>query len=163
LLRRQYQNIYIPIEIDHETGEVVRDPLTGFAQRNSYTKGGEIIIAVPSKAAFLGYYKNPSATEKRFLHDVFKKGDFYYRCGDALRRSDDGKWFFSDRLGDTFRWKSENVSTAEVSEVLGGFHGVIDANVYGVEVPYHDGRAGCAALLLDPEKQNGFDLQALLK
>jgi hypothetical protein len=66
-----------------------------------------------------------------------------------------------DRLGDTFRWKSENVSTAEVSEVLGNFPGVIEANVYGVEVPGHDGRAGCAALYIDPTHLPAFDFHAL--
>jgi acyl-coenzyme A synthetase/AMP-(fatty) acid ligase len=162
-MRRRYQHVYIPVEVDYETGEVVRDKVTGFAQKNPYNRGGEVIVAVPSKLAFLGYHNNPAATEKRFLHDVFKKGDFYYRCGDALRRDDEGRWYFLDRLGDTFRWKSENVSTAEVSEVLGRFPGVIDANVYGVEVPGHDGRAGCAALLLNPEPGNEFDFQALLE
>lgn len=64
-----------------------------------------------------------------------------------------------DRLGDTFRWKSENVSTAEVAEALGSFPGVSEANVYGVEVPGHDGRAGCAAInITEP-----FDFQGLLK
>jgi acyl-CoA synthetase (AMP-forming)/AMP-acid ligase II len=151
------------VEINYETGEVVRDPATGYVQRNSYEKGGEIIIAVANEAAFLGYHKNPEATAKRFLHDVFEKGDLYYRCGDALRRTDDGRWFFLDRLGDTFRWKSENVSTAEVSEVLGRFPGVIDANVFGVELPHHDGRAGCAALLLDSDAARAFNLDGFLK
>lgn len=66
---------------------------------------------------------------------MFKKGDLYYRSGDALRRTSDGKWFFLDRLGDTYRWKGENCSTAEVAEVLGHFPGIEEANVYGVELP----------------------------
>jgi acyl-CoA synthetase (AMP-forming)/AMP-acid ligase II len=162
-MRRRYQHIYIPVEVDYETGEIVRDKVTGFARRNPYNQGGEVIVAVPSKSAFLGYHNNPAATERRFLHNVFRKGDLYYRCGDALRRDDEGRWYFLDRLGDTFRWKSENVSTAEVSEVLGKFPGVIDANVYGVEVPGHDGRAGCAALLLNPGPGKEFDFRALLE
>lgn len=67
------------------------------------------------------------------------------------------------RLGDTFRWKGENVSTVEVSECLGRFPGVVDANVYGVQIPNHDGRAGCAALLLAPDVAANFDFDGLLR
>jgi len=68
-----------------------------------------------------------------------------------------------DRLGDTFRWKGENVSTAEVSEVLGRYPGVIEANVYGVQLPGHDGKAGAAALLLDPAHKTKFNHEDFLK
>ena len=115
-----------------------------------------------SEKEFVGYWGNPEATAKRFERDVFTKGDLYYRTGDALRRDGDGRWFFMDRLGDTFRWKSENVSTAEVAEVLGRHPGVVEANVYGIEVPAHDGRAGCAAIYIRPEERDGFDFAALL-
>lgn len=110
-------------------------------------------MKVPSEkvedSGFIGYYENQEATNKRFARDVFEKGDVYYRSGDALRRDGQGRWYFLDRLGDTFRWKSENVSTAEVAEVAGRFDGVVEANVYGVLVPGYDGRAGCAAVFLD--------------
>merc|ERR1711998_125591 len=98
------------------------------------------------------------ATEKKILRDAFKKGDRYFRSGDLLRRDAKGYYYFVDRIGDTFRWKGENVSTMEVSEVLSAFPGIVDANVYGVAVPGKDGRACMVALTLeegatvDPEK-----------
>ncbi|KAF2116557.1 hypothetical protein BDV96DRAFT_28627 [Lophiotrema nucula] len=162
LLRNKTHNTFIPVEIDHDTGGIWRDPKSGFAKRKPYEEGGEILVALPHESAFVGYYNNPKATASKFERDVFKKGDLFYRTGDALRRDRDGRWFFLDRLGDTFRWKSENVSTAEVSEVVGKFPGILEANVYGVEVPGHDGRAGCAAIWIDPTLEKGFDFNALL-
>ncbi|ETN39988.1 uncharacterized protein HMPREF1541_04263 [Cyphellophora europaea CBS 101466] len=164
IMRALLHNTYVPVAIDHETGDIWRDPKTGLAKRTTYAEGGEIIVKVPNKQAFQGYWRNDGATDKKFASDVFAKGDVWYRCGDALRRDADGKWFFLDRLGDTFRWKSENVSTAEVSECLGKYPGVAEANVYGVLVPNHEGRAGCAALHLaeghDPAR---FDYNAMLR
>lgn len=110
LIRGLLRNTYVPVAVDAETGDLVRDPKTGFVKRNSYNEGGEILVGVEGEEAFAGYHNNPSATAKKFVRDVFKKGDLYYRSGDALRRDDDGRWWFLDRLGDTFRWKSENVS-----------------------------------------------------
>ncbi|KAK5128719.1 hypothetical protein LTR85_000052 [Meristemomyces frigidus] len=163
LMRRRFHGLYVPVRIDHENAEAIwRDPATGFAKRNSYDEGGEILVQCQSEKEFVGYWNNADATAKRFERDVFRKGDLYYRTGDALRRDNDGRWFFMDRLGDTFRWKSENVSTAEVGETLGRFPGVVEANVYGVEVPGHDGRAGCAALYIRPEERERFDWGGLL-
>lgn len=109
-----------------------------------------MIVAIPNKEAFQGYWRSQAATDKKYVMDVFSKGDIYYRSGDALRRDDEGRWHFLDRLGDTFRWKSENVSTAEVALTIGQFPGIAEANVYGVLLPNHEGRAGCAAIDLDP-------------
>jgi acyl-CoA synthetase (AMP-forming)/AMP-acid ligase II len=163
LLRQLLKNTYVPVRVDPHTGDILRDPKTGFAYREPYEVGGEIIVAVPGEDAFQGYHNNPDATNKKFARNVFKKGDLWYRSGDALRRTDDGRWYFLDRLGDTFRWKGENVSTAEVGEVIGNFPGVIEANVYGVQLPNHDGRAGCAAVYIDPSVRNSFDYAGLLK
>lgn len=164
ILRQLLKNVYVPVAIDHETGDIWRDPQTGLAKRTSYEEGGEILVAVPNKEAFQGYWRNDGATDKKFAVNVLKKGDIWYRCGDALRRDGDGKWYFLDRLGDTFRWKSENVSTAEVSECLGKYPGIAEANVYGVLVPNHEGRAGCAALdLADGHKPETFGYGALLR
>jgi acyl-CoA synthetase (AMP-forming)/AMP-acid ligase II len=126
LLRLSMNDQFIPVEVDNETNELVRDPKTGFAKRKSYEQGGEIIVQIPQEAAFAGYWKNPTATKKKFAYDVFKKGDIFYRSGDALRRTSDGRWYFLDRLGDTYRWKSENVSTAEVAHTIGQFPGVLE-------------------------------------
>ncbi|EXJ62976.1 hypothetical protein A1O7_03420 [Cladophialophora yegresii CBS 114405] len=164
IMRLMLRNTYIPVRIDHDTGDVWRDPKTGFAQRMPYEEGGEMIVAVPSKEAFQGYWRAQAATDKKFCTDVFKKGDIYYRSGDALRRDPDGKWHFLDRLGDTFRWKSENVSTAEVALTIGQYPGIAEANVYGVLVPNHEGRAGCAAIHLDPNHTGApADYNDLLK
>ncbi|KAG4432586.1 hypothetical protein IFR05_011943 [Cadophora sp. M221] len=163
ILRYQNRNILAPVLVDQASGDIIRDQKTGFAIRQSYEKGGEIIVQVTDPKEFAGYYNNPTATQKKFERDVFKKGDLWYRTGDALRRTGDGRWFFMDRLGDTFRWKGENVSTAEVAEVLGQFPGVVEANVYGVSLPSHDGRAGCAAVYIDPNVAKGFDFKGLLR
>ncbi|PLB49362.1 putative very-long-chain acyl-CoA synthetase family protein [Aspergillus steynii IBT 23096] len=161
LLRLLLRNVYVPVAIDPYTGDVLRDEKTGFAERPSHETGGEILVNIPNEEAFQGYWKNQDATKKKYLRDVFRKGDLYYRSGDALRRQSDGRWYFLDRLGDTFRWKSENVATAEVAEVLGHYPGIQEANVYGVLVPHHEGRAGCAALQISPEAKSKFDYRDL--
>ncbi|KAK3693418.1 hypothetical protein B0T22DRAFT_449776 [Podospora appendiculata] len=163
LQRWKYHRYYVPVAVDADTGDIARDPKTGFAYRMPYEVGGEILVQVPFERAFPGYWKDPAASAGKFVTDVFKKGDCYYRTGDALRRDGEGRWFFLDRLGDTFRWKGENVSTAEVSEVLGKYPGVLDANVYGVEVPGHDGKAGTAAIYIDPAVQHTFDHEEFLR
>ncbi|CAK7242640.1 MAG: hypothetical protein STHCBS139747_004136 [Sporothrix thermara] len=162
LLRHKYRNEYVPVAVDAETGDIARDPDTGFAYRVPYALGGEVLVRIPGERVFGGYVGNPAATEKKLERDVFAKGDCFYRTGDALRRDDDGRWFFLDRLGDTFRWKGENVSTAEVSEVLGKFPGVLEANVYGVDLPGHDGKAGAVALHLDPQQRAHFSHEVFL-
>ena len=163
ILRFSMKDQFVPVEVDHDSNELIRDPKTGFVKRNSYEEGGEIIVRIPEEAYFAGYWKNPTATKKKFAYNVFKKGDIFYRSGDALRRSPDGRWYFLDRLGDTYRWKSENVSTAEVAQAIGRFPGVLEANVYGVQIPQHEGRAGCAALSIAPEQRERFDWGELAK
>jgi len=102
-------------------------------------------------------YGSEEDTEKKILRDVFKPGDAWFRTGDLMTRDRLGYYYFIDRVGDTYRWKSENVSTGEVAEAL-NFDGIEQANVYGVEVQGHAGRAGMAALVAG---QQMVDLEAL--
>ncbi|HEX3810278.1 MAG TPA: long-chain-acyl-CoA synthetase [Rhizomicrobium sp.] len=102
-------------------------------------------------------YTRAEDTNKKILRDVFTKGDAWFRTGDLMRRDAHGYFYFVDRIGDTFRWKGENVATSEVAEALGIIPGILEANVYGVAVPGMDGRAGMAALVAGP----GFDAAIL--
>ncbi|HVU19288.1 MAG TPA: hypothetical protein VHE09_01050, partial [Rhizomicrobium sp.] len=95
-------------------------------------------------------YTQKSDTQKKILTDAFAKGDRWFRTGDLMRRDELGYFYFVDRIGDTFRWKGENVATSEVAEALGVIPGIKEANVYGVAVPGQDGRAGMASLVVDP-------------
>lgn len=96
-------------------------------------------------------YAHKAESEKKILRDVFEKGDAWFRTGDLMRKDKNGYFYFVDRIGDTFRWKGENVSTTEVAEAINKFPGVTDTNVYGVHVPGHEGRAGMAAIVCDSE------------
>ncbi|KKK12434.1 hypothetical protein AOCH_000442 [Aspergillus ochraceoroseus] len=138
------------VKVDAESQEPWRDPHTGFCQAVPRGEPGELLYAIDAAdpaETFQGYFRNATATEGKIVRDVLRKGDAFFRTGDLVRWDREGRWFFSDRLGDTFRWKSENVSTSEVAGVLGVHPAVHEANVYGVALPNHDGRAGCAALV----------------
>ena len=103
--------------------------------------------------AFEGY-TDAAASEKKMLRDVFEPGDAWVRTGDLMRTDEQGFFYFVDRIGDTFRWKGENVATAEVAAAIERLPGVADACVYGVSVPGAAGRAGMAAIVPAPS----FDL-----
>ena len=120
---------------------------------------GEILDDPGKPAAKFDGYCDSAATNAKILHDVFKPGDAWFRTGDLLKRDARGYYYFVDRIGDTFRWKGENVSTAEVAETITAFPGVLEATVYGVAVPGHDGRAGMAAIVVDNVAD--FDLAGL--
>ncbi len=142
-----------PIEVvrfDVETQQPVR-MADGFCIRCDPDEPGEVIgkiIRDASKpAARFEGYASQSETEKKILRDAFEKGDVWFRTGDLMRKDKDGYFFFVDRIGDTFRWKGENVSTTEVEEAIGQFDGALEANVYGVQVPGRDGRAGMAVIV----------------
>lgn len=145
-------------EFDHEAERPLRDPKTGLCRRAQAGEPGELLFRLPAEDVsqrFQGYYGDSEATGRKVFRDVFSKGDAWFRTGDIVRWDREGRMYFADRTGDTFRWKSENVSTAEVAHVLGRHPAVREANVYGVEVPHHEGRAGCAAVVLDAAALSG--------
>ncbi|KAK0853025.1 long-chain fatty acid transporter fat1 [Friedmanniomyces endolithicus] len=151
LVRSLFGSNNVLVRHDHTTDLPYRDPLTNHCIKCLPNEPGELLnlldpLAISDK--FVGYLGNDAAGSSKILRDVFKKGDAYYRTGDLQRLDAEGRWWFLDRVGDTFRWKGENVSTAEVSEALGSHPDVGEANVYGVVLPHHDGRAGCAAVSL---------------
>ena len=137
------------VKFDVVNEKVVRNE-DGFCIECENDEAGEVIGLIPNEDKFSGKfegYTDKEATAKKILKDVFEKGDQWFSSGDLLKRDKDGYYFFVDRIGDTFRWKSENVATSEVSEAISTFAGVKEANVYGVLVPGEDGRAGMASIV----------------
>jgi fatty-acyl-CoA synthase len=148
------------IKFDVEKGEPMRDE-QGFCMRCRANEPGEAIGQLLDDWSNIGSrfegYTNSEASEKKILRGVFKPEDAWFRTGDLMRKDDRGFFYFVDRIGDTFRWKGENVATSEVSEALCAFPGIQEANVYGVEIPGTDGRAGMATLVADRD----LDLRSL--
>lgn len=143
-------NIFIA-RMHADTSSPIRDSATGLCVPCAWNEPGELLHRLdPTNISekFQGYFNNASATNSKILRNVKVIGDAWFRSGDLMRRDQQGRWWFVDRIGDTYRWHAENVSTAQVAEVLGKHPVVQEANVYGVQVPRHDGRAGCAALVL---------------
>lgn len=147
-------------DIDAETHP--RDA-AGYARMSAADEVGELLAEIRDDprypAARFDGYADAAATSAKILRDMFKPGDAWFRTGDLMRRDARGYFYFVDRIGDTFRWKGENVSTTEVAEAISTFPGVREAIVYGVAAPGYEGRAGMAALVVDNIAE--FDLDAL--
>jgi fatty-acyl-CoA synthase len=156
-LEKRFPTKVVRFDIDRQ--QPVRNA-QGFCIECPPEEAGEVIGRILKDASMPGArfegYAAAAETEKKILHDVFQKGDSWFRTGDLMRKDTDGYFYFVDRIGDTFRWKGENVSTTEVEEAIGQFPGVEESNVYGVRIPRHDGRAGMAALVVNAS----FDLAA---
>jgi len=146
------------IRFDVESGSNIRGS-DGFCIRVDAEETGELIGEIKMDSARFRFdgYANKEATKKKILRDVFKKGDAWFRTGDLMKRDDQYYYYFMDRVGDTFRWKAENVATGEVAASLSKFTGITQANVYGVEIPGYDGRAGMASIVSEAP----VDLKAL--
>lgn len=149
------------VRYDVEADTHVRDE-NGFLIQCEAGEPGEaigMIVDLPDVVGgrFEGY-TSAEATEKKILRDVFRQGDCWWSSGDLLRYDEDGYCYFVDRIGDTYRWKSENVSTMEVADSLGDYPGLETITVYGVQVPGSEGRAGMAAIVM--QAGCAFDPQA---
>ena len=147
------------VKVDADSGTPLRDE-NGLCVACGCNETGEAVgrigTADEGGGRFEGY-TDKAETEKKVLRDVFAKGDAWFRTGDLMRLDEQGFFHFVDRVGDTFRWKGENVATSEVNEAIRECEGVLDATTYGVEVPGHDGRAGMAAIVVG----DSFDFRNL--
>uniref|UniRef100_A0A8C1NYQ0 long-chain-fatty-acid--CoA ligase n=1 Tax=Cyprinus carpio TaxID=7962 RepID=A0A8C1NYQ0_CYPCA len=141
---------YDLVKYDLVREEPVRDH-SGFCQHVQKGETGLLLSKICSQSPFFGYAGSKQLTEKKILRDVFVKGDAYFNTGDLMAEDEDDFICFRDRVGDTFRWKGENVATTEVTEILGLVDFIQEANVYGVQVPGNEGRAGMAAVIVRPE------------
>jgi fatty-acyl-CoA synthase len=139
------------VEYDTETGEPVRDS-NGRLRKVRDGKPGLLLSKVTSLQPFEGY-TDAEASEKKLVRNAFREGDVWFNTGDLMRPQ--GWWHaaFVDRLGDTFRWKGENVATTDVEAAVLADPNVEAVTVFGVEVPGTDGRAGMAAVVLHEGKQ----------
>ena len=150
------------VKCDFEREEALRNE-AGRCIRCEPDEVGEAIAAIEPNARdgssnFEGYL-NRADWQKKVLRDVFAPGDAWMRSGDLMRKDARGFYYFVDRIGETFRWKGENVATSEVAAAIASFPGVLEVNVYGVAVAGCDGRAGMAALAVDER----FELPALIR
>ncbi|KAF4081936.1 hypothetical protein AMELA_G00146010 [Ameiurus melas] len=145
-----FNKLGLPFEFlkcDPETYEPIRTD-KGRCLKVNKGEVGLLVAPLSFTNPFLGYAGNKTMSEKKLVRDVFKEGDVYFNTGDLMLQDHRDFVYFKDRIGDTFRWKGENVATTEVSEVLGSLEFLQDANVYGVTVPGYEGRAGMAAVVL---------------
>ncbi len=139
------------VRCDARTGELIRQ--NGHCVRCGPEEAVEALGKIAHGRSETGVsfegYTDRESSESKLARDVFETGDLWYRTGDLLRQDENGFFYFVDRMGDTFRWKGENISTVEVAEALMSFPGIVDATAYGVPVPGADGRVGMAAIVTD--------------
>jgi fatty-acyl-CoA synthase len=148
------------VKFDFDRNEPIRNA-EGYCTLCTSDEIGEAIGKIPPERSnisgrFEGYTSREDS-EKKILRNVLKQGDAWFRTGDLMRKDKRGFFYFVDRIGDTFRWKGENVATSEVAEAMTGYPGLVEANVYGVAVPGADGKAGMASIVVDDR----FDLKGL--
>ena len=143
------------VRLDPATGDIARDA-NGLAIRCGVDEPGEAVGRVDPSRGFDGY-ADKAASAAKLAHDLFSPGDLWFRTGDLMRKDAEGFFYFVDRLGDTFRWKGENVATTEVASVVSSCPGVVAAIAFGIAVDGREGRAGMAVL----STTKAFDLKGL--
>ncbi|XP_046760790.1 bile acyl-CoA synthetase isoform X2 [Gallus gallus] len=146
------------IKYNVEEDEPVRNE-HGFCIRVRPGETGLLVIKITKSTPFHGYAGDSQKTEKKILRDVFVKGDAFFNSGDLLMMDQEKFLYFQDRVGDTFRWKGENVATTEVEATLAMVDFIQEVNVYGVPVPGCEGKCGMAAVRLKPGQS--FDGESL--
>ncbi|XP_073734635.1 long-chain fatty acid transport protein 6 isoform X3 [Callorhinus ursinus] len=139
------------VKYDFQKDEPIRNE-QGWCLHVKKGEPGLLISRVNEKNPFFGYAGSKKHTEKKLLCDVFKKGDVYFNTGDLMVQDQDNFLYFWDRIGDTFRWKGENVATTEVADVIGMLDFIQETNAYGVTVRDYEGKAGMASIILKPNK-----------
>ncbi|MFX1524626.1 MAG: long-chain-acyl-CoA synthetase [Promethearchaeota archaeon] len=150
---------YAIVKFDYNEERPVRDE-NGFMEKVGLGEAGLLLWDIQTPGVFVGYTDKKASEAKIFRH-VFKEGDIWFNSGDILRDQGCNHVQFVDRIGDTFRWKAQNVSTTEVEEVLHILEEVLMASVYGVKIPFTDGRAGMASIVISTDLVD-FDLNKLL-
>jgi acyl-CoA synthetase (AMP-forming)/AMP-acid ligase II len=133
----------------------------GFMERVAAGETGLLLAEISESLPFAGY-TDEAESEKKILRDVFRKGDAWFDSGDLVLSQGFRHVRFVDRLGDTFRWKGENVSTTEVERVVNSLEQVAESAAYGVLVPGTEGRAGMVAIV-PAVPPASFDLAALAR
>ncbi|MFX1281745.1 MAG: AMP-binding protein [Promethearchaeota archaeon] len=141
-------------KVDPDSGEFFKNE-RGYCIRCNTDDVGMALLKLEKRSFFTGY-KDKEKTQKKILHNVFRNNDSYFNTGDMLKLHDNLWVSFADRFGDTFRWKSENVSTLEVESILNSFPAIQMSAVYGVAIPNTEGKAGMAAIKLNSSFK--FDL-----
>ncbi|XP_053888238.1 long-chain fatty acid transport protein 6 isoform X2 [Malaclemys terrapin pileata] len=156
-----FYKLFFPFDLikyDFKKDEPIRNR-HGWCEKVKKGEVGLLISKVNAKNPFFGYAGSKKHTEKKLLCEVFKKGDIYFNTGDLMVQDQENFLYFWDRIGDTYRWKGENVATTEVSDVIGMLDFIQEANVYGVPVPDHEGKVGMVSVILKPNKS--LDLEQM--
>ncbi len=155
MIGRLTQSGLILVKVNPETGEFYRNE-RGYCVKCKPGDIGMVLLKIDKGTFFTGY-TDKEKTEEKFLHNVFLKDDTYFNTNDMLMLHDDLWVSFADRFGDTYRWKGENISTLEIESILNSYPSIYMSAVYGVPIPNTEGKAGMAAIKLNPSLKFEID------